>query len=159
MRIRVLLAPILIAAGVVASCATPSKLVGSWQSDAYSQRSLRKVLCIAETPDIRIRQMAENEFVRQFQERKIQALPSYEILGTQTEITRANVEKAIRDTDIDAVFTIRVADEKSVRRGTRCRVRSICWRAISMMPVRPISCGPPRRRPRIPGRPKKPCRR
>jgi len=116
MRIRVLLAPILIAAGVVASCATPSKLVGSWQSDAYSQRSLRKVLCIAETPDIRIRQMAENEFVRQFQERKIQALPSYEILGTQTEITRANVEKAIRDTDIDAVFTIRVADEKTEQR-------------------------------------------
>lgn len=103
--------------GAFAACATPTKLIGSWQNDSYNERRLRKVMVIAVTPDIRIRQMAEREFVRQFQERKIQALPSVDLLGTQTEINRTNVEKAIHDTDIDAVFAIRVADERTEERN------------------------------------------
>jgi hypothetical protein len=113
MQRRFLRASGLLAATCVVACATPTRLVGTWQNDNYNKRLLRKVLVIANTPDMRIRQMAETEFVRQFEERKVQALPSYEILGSQTEINRENVEKAIRDTDIDAVFAIGVVDERT----------------------------------------------
>jgi hypothetical protein len=108
---------------VMVSCASSSRLIGSWQNDNYSKRTMRKVMVIAVTPDVRIRQMAEREFARQFQDRKVQAVSSLDLLGTQTEINRENVEKAIAGTDIDAVFTIRVADERSeeqeVPDGTR----------------------------------------
>jgi len=103
----------LLGLSLVVSCASPSRLIGSWQNDDYSKRTMRKVMVIAVTADVRVRKMAEAEFVRQFQERKVQAVPSLDLLGTQTEINRENVEKALVGTDIDAVFTIRVADERS----------------------------------------------
>ena len=98
---------------LVASCATPSKLVGSWQSESYNNRQLRKVMVIAETPDLRVRQMFEDGFGQQFIDRKVQAVSSARLMGTQTEINKANVLKAIEETDIDAVFTIRIADERT----------------------------------------------
>jgi hypothetical protein len=113
MQRRSLRVSVLLAAVFVAACAAPTKLIGTWQNDTYNQRLLRSVLVIANTPDLRIRQMAEREFVRQFEERKVQALASFEVLGSQTEINRENVGKAIRDTDIDAVFAISVVDERT----------------------------------------------
>jgi hypothetical protein len=97
---------------LLCSCAAPTKLVGTWQNDAYAKRSMRKVMVIAVTQDMRLRQLAENEISRQFAERKVQAVSSVGLLGTQTEINRANIEKSVAGTDIDAVFTIRVADER-----------------------------------------------
>lgn len=103
---------------VIASCGASSTLVGSWQSDSYNKRQLRKVMVIAETSDRRVRQIIEQEFVQQFMDRKVRALSSITLMGTQTVINRENVIKAIDETDIDAVFAIRLVDEKTEENAT-----------------------------------------
>ena len=107
-----ILASILVAM-LITSCGASSKLVGSWQSDSYGKRQLRKVLVIAVTPDKRVRTIIEEEFVEQFADRKVQALSSITLMGSQTEINKENVLKAIDETGIDAVFAIKMAEQKT----------------------------------------------
>ncbi|UCF67811.1 MAG: hypothetical protein JSV80_00505 [Acidobacteriota bacterium] len=92
----------------LASCAS-TKLTGSWKDPQFSAPDYGKVLVIGMAQRPEVRQKFERVFAAAFVERGLKAVPSFEFLPKDAEMTRATVEKALEGSDIDAVLVTRLA--------------------------------------------------
>ena len=100
------LAALAFAALLLGACAT-TRPVHEWRSDGYSG-AIDNILVIAAIQRSTQRRVYEDLFADTLALRGVTVTPSYTLLTSTTEISRATVEAAIRGRDIDAVLVTRL---------------------------------------------------
>ncbi len=98
---------ILVTVLLLAACATSSP-VGEWRDPDFSGR-LDNILIIGVSENAERRRAFEDSFVGALAENQVTAIPSYTLIASASDLTRAGVEKAIEGRDIDAVLVTRLA--------------------------------------------------
>ncbi len=91
---------------VLGGCAT-TRPIHEWRSDGFTG-TLDSVLVIAAIERSTQRRVYEDLFTEALASRGVKVTPSYTLMTSSTEISRATVEAAIRGRDIDAVLVTRL---------------------------------------------------
>ncbi len=97
---------------ITTSCAS-TKLINPWRDAGY-QGPVKKVFVVGVVKDRGRRSLIENEFVRQFKARKMEAVASTEVLSDEGFPTRETVEPKVREQGADAVLVA-----KFIKRETK----------------------------------------
>lgn len=97
---------LLVIAVILGACAT-TRAVHEWRNEAYSGK-LDNLLIIAATADGALRRNAEDTYVDRLAAIGIAAVPGYALIADAAAVSRATVEAAIADKDIDAVLVTRL---------------------------------------------------
>lgn len=90
---------------LLAGCAG-TKLVAQWKDDAYTGRPA-KVMVIGVTRNEGPRTLLEDEFVRQFRERKTDAVASHKLFPEGPKPTKDDVLAKCRELNADAILVVR----------------------------------------------------
>lgn len=85
-----------------------TKPIAEWRNESYSGQA-DNILIIGVTVRSERRRAFEAQFAEALAARGISATPSYKLLPTSKELTRASVEAAIRGRDFGAVLVTRLA--------------------------------------------------
>jgi hypothetical protein len=94
------------------SCAS-TKLINPWRDTGY-QGPVKKVFVVGVVKDRGRRSLIENEFVRQFKARGIEAVASTEVLSDEGFPTRETVEPKVREQGADAVLVAKFIKRETV---------------------------------------------
>jgi hypothetical protein len=97
----------------ILACATASTHVAtSWKSPAYG--GMKNVLVVGIAKDQATRREFENTFVKQLQEHKVSATPSYSIFPDKIPSKEA-ADAILKEKNIDTVLITRITDVKDVQ--------------------------------------------
>lgn len=96
---------LLIVCLMVSACGT-TKVVDRWQSDAVEPVEPEKVAVLATWPEQLQRLVIERDMVEELRKKGANAVESSELVGMRGELTRENVEVALRNANVDAVIII-----------------------------------------------------
>jgi hypothetical protein len=90
---------------LLAACGT-TKVVDTWQSDTLAPEEPEKVAVLAAWPEQLQRLVIERDIVARMREGGVNAVESSELPGMRGELTRENVEVALRNANADAVVIV-----------------------------------------------------
>jgi hypothetical protein len=125
-------AVLVVCAGLV-GCAKPAttevKTVTKDIAHERSGKTFARVFVIVDARRAEGKKAFEEAFVKQFQDRKVQAVASLGILPAGEKITKERVVKAIKDTEIDAVFVVYIKEIKKEEVYQPAKVKTR-WQAI-----------------------------
>ena len=107
MRI-VMMGVLLFAALLTLSCASPMHLTDNWKSSSYTGPAYKKIMVVAMTKRIEMRQSVEDEFVKQLKSRGVEAAACHECIPDPDKVTREELIKASQGMGIEAYLIVRV---------------------------------------------------
>ncbi|MBW7900256.1 MAG: hypothetical protein H3C26_02180 [Rhodocyclaceae bacterium] len=107
MRFRSIL--IAAAAALLAACATPARLVDSWQDGDYRAAPLRRLLVLGFGEDGAGRRLFEDELVRALKAQGVDAVPSYALASGVHEADVDRVRELVTQSAADGVLATRLA--------------------------------------------------
>ncbi|MGE5855912.1 MAG: hypothetical protein ACM34C_05040, partial [Syntrophaceae bacterium] len=90
------------------SCASPMHLTDNWKSSAYTGPAYKKIMVVAMTKRIEMRQSVEDEFVRQLKSRGVEAAACHECIPDPDKVTREELIKVSQGMGIEAYLIVRV---------------------------------------------------
>ena len=99
---------------ILTACST-TKLSGTWQDENISGKKFQKLLIIGAARQQNVRELFENEFVRQFEDHGIKAIPSYTLISTEKMLDKETIVSHIAKNGIDAVLITRMTGSKGER--------------------------------------------
>lgn len=97
---------------IVTSCASTT-LLNPWQDSSF-QGPLKNVLVVGVVADPYRRSMIENEFVRQFKARGMEAVASRETLPNERVLNWEIIEPKVREHGADAVLVARFVKKETI---------------------------------------------
>lgn len=97
---------------ILASCAT-TKLLTVWKDESF-QGTIRKVAVVGVFSRPAIRNLFEDEFVRQLKARGVDAVASYTFLPADELSHKELVISKIKESGVDAALVTRLVDRKTV---------------------------------------------
>jgi hypothetical protein len=98
----------------LAACAT-TKLTGSWQDENQVGKKFKNILIIGAARQPDIRQLFEEEFARQLNEKNVKAIPSYTIVPADKMLDRNAISAKILELGVDGVLVTRPTELKRKR--------------------------------------------
>ena len=99
---------------ILTACST-TKLSGTWQDENISGKKFQKLLIIGAARQQNVRELFENEFVRQLEDHGIKAIPSYTLISTEKMLDKETIVSHIAKNGIDAVLITRMTGSKGER--------------------------------------------
>lgn len=96
-----------------ASCTMKTNITDSWMDETFQGGPFKKVLVLGVSEKISYRNIYEGEFVRQLQEKGIDAVASYTLLPDNKKLSRENILAVIANYNIDAVIVTTLIDTKN----------------------------------------------
>ena len=99
---------------ILTACAT-TKLSGTWKDESLSGKKFQKLLIIGAAKRQNVRELFENEFVRQLEDHGIKAIPSYTIISAENMLDKDTIVSHIAENKIDAVLITRLTGSKGER--------------------------------------------
>lgn len=102
---KTLLPTVLLAAG----CAS-TKLANRWVAPEVSEKKVERVLVVGITGDEQRRETFEETFCDRLGQAGVEAVPSSKLTGEVTELTRTELESAVKRGEFDGVITTRLID-------------------------------------------------
>ncbi|MEO8123060.1 MAG: hypothetical protein ABI633_03345 [Burkholderiales bacterium] len=104
-----LAAMFVVALGVLAGCAAPTRLNAQWTNPQFDGKPpLGKLLVMSITPDGTTRRVFEDMMVKELEARGIAAVPSYRFLAADGPATPSQVEAAVKESGAQSILTSRV---------------------------------------------------
>jgi len=101
----------------LAGCATTS--IRSVESDpTFHADQVKRVMVINLSPDPKVRSLVEDEFVRQWKKRKIDAVASYQVLPAGIKIEKGPVAVEARGQKFDSVLVTRLSSAQRIQTDT-----------------------------------------
>jgi hypothetical protein len=113
MRLRPLLALC-----VLSGCATTTMHTVDRARD-FDSRTIHKALVVSLTPDTGLRRLVEDEFVKQWRDRGVDAAASYKILPRELALERAKVGPFAVEHGYDTVLVTRLIGAQRIDPGIR----------------------------------------
>jgi len=104
----VMMGTLLFAVLLTLSCASPMRLTDNWKSSAYTGPAYKKVMVVAMTKRIEMRQSFEDEFVRQLKSRGVESAACHECIPDPDKVTREELIKVSQGMGIEAYLIVRV---------------------------------------------------
>jgi hypothetical protein len=101
-----------IALMMFSSCAS-SSLLTTWKDESYNS-TLKRVLIIGVFKRDYMRPKFEEEFVRQFKAKGVDAVSAYRVLPSTKELEKNEIRLKVNELNIDAVLVTRLVDERTV---------------------------------------------
>lgn len=96
------------AALLTLSCASPMRQTDDWKSSTYTGPAYKKIMVVAMTKRIEMRQSVEDEFVRQLRSRGVEAAACHECIPDPDKVTREELIKVSQGMGIEAYLIVRV---------------------------------------------------
>ncbi len=90
------------------SCASPMHMTDNWKSSAYTGPAYKKIMVVAMTQRIEMRQSVEDEFVRQLKSRGVEAAACHECIPDPDKVTREELINVSQGMGIEAYLIVRV---------------------------------------------------
>ncbi len=109
-RAHLTLLSLFLAVATLPSCST-TKPVGEWRSDRFSGR-LDNILVIGVTTRHELRYVFENGFVEALAAAGVKGAPGYKLITSTRQLSREEVEKAIRGHEFDGVLITRLVGSR-----------------------------------------------
>lgn len=109
---------------ILTACAT-TKLTGSYKNESLSGKKFQHILVIGSAKQPDIRKQFEDEFVRQLEAQKIQAIASYTIITADQMLDRDVISAKISNLGVDGVIVTRMTGlkkKRAVESGSTYRV-------------------------------------
>lgn len=97
---------------LLAACATTT-LTSVWKDPAY-QGQIRKVLVMGVSERPAIKRLYEDEFVKAFRIKGIEAVPGYAVLPSEGLPDKDTIRTKVNELHIDAILITRMVDKKTV---------------------------------------------
>ncbi len=98
----------------IAACAN-TKVTQSWHEENLN-KSYKHPMIIGISDSQQTRQIFEKHFAAELKKVNVAAIPSYKLINSKQKMNRETVIKAVRGTDIDAVFvTYLVSSEQEIK--------------------------------------------
>ncbi len=105
----VMMGTLLFAAALLTlSCASPMRLTDDWKSSTYTGPAYKKIMVVAMTKRIEMRQSFEDEFARQLRSRGVEAATCHECIPDPDKVTREELIKVSQGMGIEAYLIVRV---------------------------------------------------
>jgi hypothetical protein len=96
------------AALLTLSCASPMQLTDNWRNSTYTGPAYKKIMVVAMTKRIEMRQSVEDEFVKQLKSRGVEAAACHECIPDPDKVTREELIKVSQGMGIEAYLIVRV---------------------------------------------------
>jgi hypothetical protein len=90
------------------SCASPMRMTDDWKSSTYTGPAYKKIMVVAMTKRIEMRQSFEDEFARQLRSRGVEAATCHECIPDPDKVTREELIKVSQGMGIEAYLIVRV---------------------------------------------------
>lgn len=97
-------AALLLAGALLLSACGTTKVVDTWQSDSVQTEVPEKVAVLVAWPDALQRLVIERDMVAELRDAGVNAVESAELPGMRRELTRENVEVALRNANADGLI-------------------------------------------------------
>ena len=117
-KTRIALSGILLfaAALLTLSCASPMQLTDNWRNSTYTGPAYKKIMVVALTKQVDMRQSFEDEFANQLKSRGVEAATCHECIPDPDKVTREELVKVSQGMGIEAYLIVRL-----LRLGTEVR--------------------------------------
>jgi hypothetical protein len=99
---------------ILTACAT-TKLSGTWKDENLSRKKFQKLLIIGAAKQQNVRELFEDEFVRQLEAQGGKAIPSYTLIPAEKMLDKETIVSHITENRIDAVLITRLTGSKGER--------------------------------------------
>ena len=99
---------------LLTACAT-TKLSGTWKDESLSGKKFQKFLVIGAAKQQQVRELFEDEFVRQLEAQGVKAIPSYTLIPAEKMLDKETIVSHIAENRIDAVLITRLTGSKGER--------------------------------------------
>lgn len=99
---------------ILTACAT-TKLSGTWKDENLSEKKFQKLLIIGAAKQQNVRELFEDEFVRQLEAQGGKAIPSYTLIPAEKMLDKETIVSHITENRIDAVLITRLTGSKGER--------------------------------------------
>jgi hypothetical protein len=121
---------ILIAAVIVAGCASRTEVVKLYEDPARSAITYQRLLVVAISSDHSQQQQFESEVVRRLRDERVEAIPSYTKLDTSGGLPQDDIDGLARDVDADGILITHIAsvDTRADVQQGREEIESTCRR-------------------------------
>jgi hypothetical protein len=96
------------AALMTLSCASPMRLTDNWRNSTYTGPAFKKVMVVALTKHVDLRQPIENEFAKQLRSRGVEVATCHETFPDPDKATREDLIKVSQGMGIEAYLIMRV---------------------------------------------------
>jgi hypothetical protein len=96
------------AALMTLSCSSPMRMTDKWKSSAHTEPAYKKIMVIAMTKRVEMRQSFEDEFARQLRSRGVEAATCYECIPDPDKVTREELAKVSQGMGIEGYLFVRV---------------------------------------------------
>jgi hypothetical protein len=97
---------------LMSSCAS-TKLAAVWKDESYTEK-VNNVLVIGISKKTTVKRFFEDEFVKRFKARGINAVPSYSVFPEEGKMGKGEIEAKARELGLDAVLLTRMIDKKTL---------------------------------------------
>ena len=99
---------------ILTACAT-TKLSGTWKDENLSGKEFQKLLVIGAAKQQQVRELFEDEFVRQLEAQGVKAIPSYTLIPAEKMLDKETIVSHIAENRIDAVLITRLTGSRGER--------------------------------------------
>jgi hypothetical protein len=99
---------LLFAALLTLSCASSMQMTDNWRNSTYTGPAFKKIMVVAMTKRIEMRQSVEDEFVKQLKSRGVEAAACHECIPDPDKVTREELVKVSQGMGIEAYLIVRV---------------------------------------------------
>jgi hypothetical protein len=99
---------------ILTACAT-TKLSGTWKDEGLSGKKFQKLLIIGAAKQQQVRELFEDEFIRQLEAQGVKAIPSYTLIPAEKMLDKETIVSHIAENRIDAVLITRLTGSKGER--------------------------------------------
>ena len=99
---------------ILTACAT-TKLSGTWKDENLSGKKFQKLLIIGAAKQQNVRELFEDEFVRQLEAQGVKAIPSYTLIPAEKMLDKETIVSHITENSIDAVLITRLTGSRGER--------------------------------------------
>jgi len=104
----VMMGTLLFAALLTLSCASSMQMTDNWRNSTYTGPAFKKIMVVAMTKRIEMRQSVEDEFVKQLKSRGVEAAACHECIPDPDKVTREELVKVSQGMGIEAYLIVRV---------------------------------------------------
>ena len=96
------------AALMTLSCASPMRLTDNWRNSTYTGPAFKKIMVVALTKQVDLRQPIENELAKQLRSRGVEVATCHEYFPDPDKATREDLIKVSQGMGIEAYLIVRV---------------------------------------------------
>src|SRR5512137_831335 len=96
------------AALMTLSCASPMRLTDNWRNSTYTGPAFKKIMIVALTKQVDLRQPIENEFARQLKSQGVEVATCHEYFPDPDKATREELIRVSQGMGIEAYLIMRV---------------------------------------------------